>query len=278
MVVKKKLNIIIFGASGQIGEFFLNKFFQEKHNLLLFIKDNKKINNLKKKYKSKKFQKVIFEKLDIKKEKDIKKKFFKTKYFIKRTDLIINTIGIQGEINNFFKIDLKKFNDTFTVNFIAQVYFLRNIYYYIKKSKNLLIILFSGGGVTSLRENFSPYTLSKIALVKLVEILSKEFNNKRIRINAVSPGIINSKMIKQVMRNKSRVNNVEIKKIKKEIRLSDRSLKKLYELILFLLYGKGNKISGKIISSRWDKYNKWNRSLIKKIIQSDIFNLRRVER
>ena len=39
-----------------------------------------------------------------------------------------------------------------------------------------------------------------------------------------------------------------------------------------------NKISGKIISSRWDKYNKWNKSLIKKIIQSDIFNLRRVEK
>ena len=48
MAVKKKLNIIIFGASGQIGEFLLNKFFQEKHNLLLFVKDNKKIDNLKK--------------------------------------------------------------------------------------------------------------------------------------------------------------------------------------------------------------------------------------
>ena len=44
--------------------------------------------------------------------------------------------------------------------------------------------------------------------------------------------------------------------------------KKLYELILFLLYGKGNKISGKIISSRWDKYNKWKK-FKKKIIQSD---------
>ena len=59
MVIKKKLNIIIFGASGQIGEFLLNKLFQEKHNLLLFIKDRKKIDNLKKNINRKSFKKLF---------------------------------------------------------------------------------------------------------------------------------------------------------------------------------------------------------------------------
>ena len=49
------------------------------------------------------------------------------------------------------------------------------------------------------RPNFSPYVLSKIALVKLVEILSLEFKNKNLRINAVSPGIIDSKMTKEIL-------------------------------------------------------------------------------
>ena len=56
--------------------------------------------------------------------------------------------------------------------------------------------------MTSLRKNFASYSISKIALVKLVEILSKEMNNKFIQINAISPGIIKSKMIDITLKNK----------------------------------------------------------------------------
>ena len=43
----------------------------------------------------------------------------------------------------------------------------------------MLIILFYGGS-TSLRENFSPYTLSKIALVKLVKFYQKNLIIKEL--------------------------------------------------------------------------------------------------
>ena len=39
----------------------------------------------------------------------------------------------------------------------------------------------------------------EIALVKLVEILSNEMNKKFVQINAISPGIIKSKMIESVI-------------------------------------------------------------------------------
>ena len=96
--------------------------------------------------------------------------------------------------------------------------------------------------MTSLRKNFSSYSLSKIALVKLVEILSSEFQNKNLRINAIAPGIINSKMTRLILtKRKKLVSNNEIKKIKKEIIFTDKSLNKVYELIMFLAQGKGNK-------------------------------------
>ena len=64
MVIKKKMNIIIFGASGSIGIFLLKKYYKKKNNLLLFIKDKKKLVDLKKQYKSKGSQIVKFEILD----------------------------------------------------------------------------------------------------------------------------------------------------------------------------------------------------------------------
>tara|TARA_B100000902_G_scaffold397005_1_gene459490 strand:- start:4686 stop:4922 length:237 start_codon:yes stop_codon:yes gene_type:complete len=77
MAFEKKLNIIIFGASGAIGDFLLKKYFKKNHNLLLFLKDRKKINVLKKRYKSKKSQFIFFEKLDLKNQNEIKKKNYK---------------------------------------------------------------------------------------------------------------------------------------------------------------------------------------------------------
>ena len=86
-------------------------------------------------------------------------------------------------------------------------------------------------------------------------------------------------MTRQIVKNKkNHAIYKEIKKIRKEIRLSDKSLERLYKLIIFLFYGRGNKITGKIISSRWDKFEKWNKTLIRKLNQTDIFKLRRVQK
>ena len=275
MVIKKKLNIIIFGATGSIGSFLLKKYFEKNHNLLLFIKDKKKINNLIKKYKSNESQIVKYEKLDFNNPNDFKKKFKKNKNFIKKTSIIINTIGVQGEIKNFFTLNLEKFYQVFKINFFSQVLLFKNIYQYIKLNKNMLIIMFSGGGVSGQRQNFSPYVLSKIALVKLVEILALEFNNKNIRINAISPGIINSKMTRLILKENKNVSFKELKKIKKEIVKSKKSLEKIYDLINLLSKKKGKQISGKIISSRWDRFDKWNSKDIKRLISYDLFTLRR---
>ncbi len=275
MVIKKKLNIIIFGATGSIGSFLLKKYFEKNHNLLLFIKEKKKINNLIKKYKSNESQIVKYEKLDFNNPNDFKKKFKKNKNFIKKTSIIINTVGVQGEIKNFFTLNLEKFYQVFKINFFSQVLLFKNIYQYIKLNKNMLIIMFSGGGVSGQRQNFSPYVLSKIALVKLVEILALEFNNKNIRINAISPGIINSKMTRLILKENKNVGFKELKKIKKEIVKSKKSLEKIYNLINLLSKKKGKQISGKIISSRWDRFDKWNSKDIKRLISYDLFTLRR---
>jgi len=279
MVIKKKLNIIILGASGSIGYSISNKFYKNGHNIFLFIKNKKKISLLKKKFKPAVGQVVKFEVLDISNILNFKKKIIKNKNLFKKADIIINTIGEQGEIKNFFKLNINKFHQTFNTNFFSYVYFFRYIYTHIKQSKNLLIILFSGGGVTSVRNNFSPYVLSKIALVKLIETLSKEFDNKNITINAISPGIIKSKMTNLILKTKKNlVNNKEKKRIDIQLKNSNNSLNKIYELIKFLYSNKGKRITGKIISSRWDKFNNWDKKTITKILKKNIYTLRRKEK
>ena len=140
-----------------------------------------------------------------------------------------------------------------------------------------MIILFSGGGSTSYRENFSSYSLTKICLVKLTEILSHEIKNKNIRFNILSPGIIESPMTKKILKEKNKVSKNEILKLKKNIKYSDINISKLYKTINFLNSKKGNKISGKLISSSWDDIIKYDKKSVNKLINSDKFTLRRKE-
>ena len=79
--------------------------------------------------------------------------------------------------------------------------------------------------MTSYRKNLGTYSISKLSLVKLVEIASNEINNKNVRINAIAPGIIQSKMTNTTMNNKKFVSKIEIKKIERDIKHSNDSLK-----------------------------------------------------
>ena len=276
MAIQKKINVIIFGASGSIGMDLAKKYYNNGHNLYLYLRSKKKIISMKKLFPQKLKQITEFEYIDLTDKKNLKNNLKKNKNIFINADILINTMGEQGEINNFFKLNLNNFIKTFNVNFFSYVYLFKNIYPLIKKNKNLLIILFSGGGVTSLRSNFSPYILSKIALVKLVEILAEEIKNKNIRINAISPGIIKSKMTQKNLKvKKYLINKKELLNLKKQIKYSDESLNKVYNLIEFLFSKNGKSISGKLISSRWDNFKKWNKLNIKKIKKNDIFTLRR---
>ena len=276
MVIKKKINIIIFGASGSIGISIARKYYRNGHNLYLYLKSKKKIPYIKKQFPKKLDQIIKFKYIDLTNIKRLKKKLNQDKAVFMKADILINTVGEQGEINNFFKLNIDNFVKTFNINFFSYIYLFKNIYPFIKKNKDLLIILFSGGGVTSLRTNFSPYSLSKIALVKLVEILSKEIKNKSIRINSISPGIINSKMTQKILKiESSLIKNDELVNVRKQIKYSDKSLNKVFNLIEFLYSKKGKSISGKMISSRWDNFKDWDKEKIKKITKNDIYTLRR---
>ena len=275
---KKKLNIIILGSTGSIGIQLAKKFYRDGENITLFYKNKKKEKILKKIFKSKINQTINFKTINFIDKKNFRKKILINKKIFKSCDILINTIGEVGEIKNFFNQDIKKFYRTFNTNFFSYIYFFKYLYPLVKAKKNLLIILFSGGGATSLRENFSSYSLSKIALVKLSEILAKEFKNKNIRINSISPGIITSKMTNKILNAKRNlISKKEIFKTKKFLKITDKTINKIYLLIKFLNTRKGRKISGKMISSMWDKPTNWSLSKINRINSNDFLTLRRKE-
>ena len=278
MDTKKKINVTILGASGEIGLSLAKKYLKNNDRINLFYRNNKNKTYLKNKLDFDKYKNNInLIKLSTSNEKVFSNHIKKNKKIFNKKDLLILTVGEQGEISNFFGCNLNKFKQTFFVNFMIYVIFFRNIYSLLNKKKKLLIILFSGGGSTSYRRNFSSYSLSKICLVKLTEIISNEIKNKKIRFNILSPGIIDSKMTRKIINEKNKVSKNEILKIKKNIKNSEINITKIFKTINFLNSKKGRLISGKLISSAWDKISNLDSEKLNKLVNTDIYTLRRKE-
>jgi len=66
------------------------------------------------------------------------------------------------------------------------------------RRSNALVLFFAGGGTQSAPPRFSAYTLAKIALIKLTELLQAEFDDARFCI--LGPGWVNTKIHVETLR------------------------------------------------------------------------------
>ena len=187
----------------------------------------------------------------------------------------INCSGIQGQLGNSSEITYEEMNAVFNVNLFSSIFFTNYFATKLKENEKLSIIHFSGGGSTSPRPLFMSYSLSKTSLLRFIENFSLENLNKNIRINAIAPGVVPSKMQTEVVENETlRESKDYITSIKS---LSDENYDptKLLNLCDFLLTEKSDGITGKLISAEWDNWAEWPNNL-DQLKNSDLYTLRRI--
>ena len=156
VIKKKKMNLVLFGASSAIGSFLTKKYYDLGYNLFLIIRNKEHLNKYKRKYTNNKNQKVVIKYFNFKNEKNLKKFVMMNKEGFKNSDFLVNCYGEQGEIKNFFDINLKKFKKTIDINFFFNIYLIKFIFPFIRTKKNYLIIFLV---------EVEPYHCEKILVV-----------------------------------------------------------------------------------------------------------------
>ena len=90
----------------------------------------------------------------------------------------------------------EKYDEIFNVNFFAPVELLRLL---VKKKKldkeSSVVFVSSIGGVKSFQLGNGVYGASKAAINSTMEFCAKELAVKKIRVNSVNPGMVNTKLI-----------------------------------------------------------------------------------
>ncbi len=103
----------------------------------------------------------------------------------------------QGTVVPFKMADRKKQDPIFEINYFAPVELLRQLLKKKKLANGASVVFVSSiGGVDSITIGNSIYGASKAALNSAMRFCALELAPKKIRVNSVCPGMVNTKLIK----------------------------------------------------------------------------------
>jgi len=221
----KKNVILISGTSSGIGFEIANLFLKNKNVVVGISRKNRIVH--------KNYHHL---KIDLsKRENDIIiKKFFDKKKF--RLTGIVHNAGMNIP-KKFNEITKKDYDIVMRTN-LESVFFITQILIkYLKKNSSIVNISsfssISGGPFSS------HYAISKSGLETLTKNLAIFFRGKQVRVNAISPGLIKTKLAKGY-KNHPYFNRVILNRVGKTIEIA--------EVVKFLISDKSSYINGQIIN------------------------------
>ena len=243
MLLKDKV-AVVSGASGDIGKKILEKFSNEGSNIYALVRniEDKEFIEFTENFKKKNNNKISIIHLDLEKEETIKSSFDLIKKDNTSIDILVNNAGTVT--NSLFQMtSLKSLRNIFEINFFSQ-FLLTQIYLkLLNKSKKGSIVFVSSNSANENPVGRSAYSASKAALNSLTKTISKEMGVKNLRVNAVLPGLTDTKMAKNFTKDDAideYLNKVSLKRIAKTSEIAN--------VIAFLASDKSSYINGQLIT------------------------------
>lgn len=110
-------------------------------------------------------------------------------------DLCVSSVGTMTPIGRFFDLDFEVWQRSVDINFTAQLRVLHALW--PKRTARPNVMLLAGGGTNNPMTNYSAYCVSKIALIKMVELLDDETSGANIFING--PGFTHTRIHEETL-------------------------------------------------------------------------------
>ena len=118
-----------------------------------------------------------------------------------KIDILVNNAGI-NHTALFLMTKIEKIREIFEVNFFSNLILTQKILKKMIKQKKGSIINIASNAAQESDSGRSGYAASKSALITLTKVLSKELGSLGIRVNAVAPGLTETRMMKDGLSDK----------------------------------------------------------------------------
>lgn len=232
---------LVTGGTRGIGKAIVEQLLQDGFFVIINYREESENTKKIRLTLQKKSPHLYFFKADIADEKTIKTIFRKIKKEIKTLDVIVNNAGIINEKDETLEnISLPKLHKIINTNIFGSIHILKEALSLIKKSSRGRIIFINSAISFVGSKNQFGYALSKTAAVGIVRALTLELAPWNICVNAIVPGSIRTRMIRQT--------GIALQEKLKKIPLGRLGEpKEVANLVSFLCSTKSNYITGQHI-------------------------------
>lgn len=234
------MNILITGANGGLGRTFAKKFAENGDSLILCVRNERQdflefVSQLQKKNNID-IDIVYF---DHTKEDEIKECLFPI-LREKRIDVLVNNAGIEhGGLFQMTK--LETIRNVFEVNLFSAMFIAQQTVRSMMKRKSGCIINIASIAGLDLKEGNCAYGVSKAALIAFTKTLSKEVAALGIRVNAVAPGLTDTRMA-EAMNPKAKEEMIQASSMKRLAKPEE-----IADVVLYLASPEASFINGQVI-------------------------------
>ncbi len=188
--------LLVTGASSDIGKKLIMQIHQEYDFIIAhYNKDVEELNEIKQKLSDK----LILVEGNFQDKNETEKMIENIKKIGKIPTHIVHLPAGKYENIKFPKISWEKFESDYNIAFRSLVLILNEFLPIMSKNKYGKIVVMLTSYTTNIPPKYATsYTTSKYALLGLVKSLAHEYADKGIRINGISPSLIETKFIKDI--------------------------------------------------------------------------------
>ena len=219
---------------------------------------------------------VLVQPADVSNALDVHKVVETTMSAFGHVDILVNNAGVYGPKGAAEEVDWQEWVRAIEVNLFGSVLMCRAVLPHFKTQGHGKIIQLSGGGATNPLPRLGAYAVSKAAVIRFMETLAEEVRDKRIDVNAIAPGPLNTRMLEEILKaGPEKVGRDFYERSLKQKQSGGAPLEKAADLAVFLASERSNGITGKLISAVWDPWSSLPEHL-DDLTSTDIYTLRRI--
>ena len=187
---------IITGAGSGIGEAIAHLFAKEGAKVIISDIDEKGGNRVQKDIETL-GRYATFMKIDITKEDEVERMVESTIKTFGKIDILVNNAGYYAFNDRVTDIKIKDWDLVHAVNLRGVFLGCRFVIpHMIKAGGGIIINTASESGITA-KDILAAYTTSKAGVVMLTKQIAIDYSSENIRINAVCPGYVETKMVRE---------------------------------------------------------------------------------
>lgn len=212
---------------------------------------------------------------DVGREGDVARLFAEAEGVLGGVDGVVHAAGVLGPIGPTAEVDPSAWLDAVRVNLFGSFLVSTAAARAMSASRGGSIVLLSGGGATSPFPRYTAYAAGKVGVVRLAESLAEELAPLGIRVNALAPGFVATRIHEGTLAAGERAGGDYLRRTWEELEEGGVPAELAGRAAVFLLSDRAAWITGRLVSAPWDRWWEWPERR-GEIEGSDLFTLRRI--